>query len=309
MKLISVVTPCYNEEENVEDLYLKVRGIFEQFPQYRYEHIFIDNASVDKTPFILRRLAQENKNLKVIFNLRNFGHIRSPYYGLLQANGDAVILLCSDFQDPLEVIPVFVKQWEAGRKVIIGVKNASKESAVIFAIRKFYYYLIKKVSDVKQIGNFTGFGLYDRSFLEILKKLNEPYPYFRGLVAEFGFDQVEIPFVQPKRKKGKSHNNFFTLYDMAMQGFVNYSMVPLRMASFIGLIASVISFLVGIVYLIYKLMYWDRFQVGMAPVVIGFFFFSSIQLFFIGMIGEYLGVVLTHVKARPLVIEKERINF
>ncbi|MCG2711852.1 MAG: glycosyltransferase family 2 protein [Candidatus Omnitrophica bacterium] len=310
MNKISVVTPCYNEEENVEELYMKVRAIFRELKGYNYEHIFIDNASQDKTVLILKGLAREDKNLKIIVNIKNFGHIRSPYYGLLQAKGDAVIFMAADFQDPPELIKAFLSKWEEGYKIVIGVKNKSEENPVMFGIRRLYYFLIKKFSDgVTQIENFTGFGLYDRTFIDILKNLNEPYPYLRGLVADFGMEQAEVKFVQPKRKKGVSQNNFYTLFDVAMLGFVSYSMVPLRIATFFGFFASAISFLMAIIYFIYKIIFWSRFQLGVAPIIIGFFFLFSIQLFFIGIIGEYVGAVFTQVKGRPLVIEKERINF
>ncbi|MFH1062510.1 MAG: glycosyltransferase family 2 protein [Candidatus Omnitrophota bacterium] len=310
MHKISVVTPCYNEEENVEELYVKVRDIFHELKGYSYEHIFIDNASYDKTLPILKRLALKDKNLKIIVNIKNFGHIRSPYYGLLQAKGNAVIFMASDFQDPPELIKTFISKWEEGYKIVIGVKDKSEENPAMFAIRKLYYLLIKKFSyGVRQIGNFTGFGLYDRSFVNILKTLNEPYPYLRGLVADYGVELAEVEFTQPERKKGVSKNNLYTLFDMAMLGFVSYSMVPLRIATFFGFCASAVSFLIAIIYFIYKIIFWNRFQLGIAPIIIGFFFLFSIQLFFIGIMGEYVGAVFTQVKGRPLVIEKERINF
>jgi len=308
-KKISIVTPCYNEEENVEPLTLKVREIFAALSQYDFEHIFIDNASTDKTVEKLKNLAAVDKRIKIICNARNFGHIRSPYYALLQAQGDAVITLAADLQEPPELIAEFLGKWEQGFKIIIGVKTKSRENQVIFAIRKFYYNLLKNISELEQIRNFHGFGLYDRSFIDVLKKLDEPYPYFRGLITEFGFNRVQIEYTQQERQKGRSKNNFYTLYDMAMLGFVNHSKVPLRLSSFIGFGASLISFAAGMVYLIYKLLFWSEFQLGLAPLAIGIFFFGSIQLFFIGIIGEYVGAIYTHVKKKPLVVEKERINF
>lgn len=309
MKIISVVTACYNEEENVEDLYKQVKEILGNLEGYAYEHIFIDNASKDNTVKILKEIAKGDRHVKIIVNARNFGHIRSPYYGLLQSTGDAVIYITADLQDPPRMIKDFIKKWEEGYKIVIGVKSKSEEHRAFFAVRKLYYGLIKAFSEVEQVKNFTGFGLYDKKFIDILRQLNDPYPYFRGLVTEIGFDRAEIEFVQPKRKKGKSHNNFYTLYDMAMLGFVSHSMVPLRMAAFIGFIAAIISLLVAFVYFVYKIIFWKNFQVGIAPIVIGFFLFSSVQLFFIGIIGEYIGAIYTQVKSRPLVIEKERINF
>jgi|APSaa5957512622_1039677.scaffolds.fasta_scaffold31550_3 polyisoprenyl-phosphate glycosyltransferase len=310
MGFISVVTPCYNEEENVKELYLQVRSVFESLDgSYGYEHIFIDNASKDGTVSRLKEIAKKDKNVKIIVNARNFGHIRSPYHAILQARGDAVIMLVADLQDPPSMIAVFIKKWEEGYKIVVGVKSKSEENPVMFAIRKLYYNLIEKFSDTKQIKNFTGFGLYDKKFINILKNLNEPYPYFRGLIMEMGFEIAKVEFVQPKREKGKTKNNFYTLYDMAMLGFVNHSKVPLRMATFVGFAVAILSLLVALSYFIYKLIFWQSFQVGVAPMVIGVFFFAAVQLFFIGIIGEYIGAIYTQVKNRPLVIEKERINF
>ena len=310
MKLISVVTPCYNEEENVKELYSEVKNVFESLDEsYTYEHIFIDNASKDRTVLILRKIASKDKNVRIIVNARNFGHIRSPYHALLQTKGDAAVCISADLQDPPSLIKDFIKKWEKGYKIVVGVKSKSEENIVMFAIRKLYYNLIKRYAETEQIKNFTGFGLYDKHFIDTLRQLNEPYPYFRGLITEMGFERAEIEFVQPKRKKGITKNNFYTLYDMAMLGFVNHSKVPLRMATFIGFSVAIFSLLVALSYFIYKLIFWQSFQVGMAPMVIGVFFFAAVQLFFIGIIGEYIGAIYTQVKNRPLVIEKERINF
>lgn len=309
LKLISIVSPCYNEELNVAELYAQVKAVFATMPGYVYEHIFIDNASTDRTAVILKELAAQDQRVKVIVNIRNFGHIRSPYYGLLQARGQAALLMASDLQDPPSLIPEFIKRWEEGYEVVVGVKNHSEESRFIFAVRKLYYNLIKRFSDIEQIKNFTGFGLYSQKFLAVLRQLNDPYPYFRGLITEIGFKRAEITYTQPARKRGKSSNNFYSLYDLAMLGFVNHSKVPLRLASFIGFGMSIISLVAGFVYLIYKLLYWSRFEAGLAPLVIGIFFFASVQLFFIGVVGEYIGAIYTQVRQRPLVIEKERINF
>lgn len=309
MKLISIVTPCFNEEQNVETVYSKVKEIFSSLPEYNYEHIFIDNLSTDRTVDILKRIAASDHRLKIIVNVRNFGHIRSPYYGILQSKGDAVISVVADLQDPPELIMTFIKKWEEGFKIVIGTKVKSKENRIMFSIRKLFYSTISKISETDQIKNFTGFGLYDRQFIEILRNLDDPYPYFRGLISELGFSRIEIPYTQPKRERGKTKNNFYTLYDIAMLGFINYSKVPLRMASFIGFGVSLLSFLIAMFYLVYKLVFWSSFSVGIAPLVIGIFFFSGIQLFFLGVIGEYIGAIFTQVKKRPLVIEKERINF
>ncbi|OQA53030.1 MAG: hypothetical protein BWY43_00217 [candidate division WS2 bacterium ADurb.Bin280] len=310
MKVISVVTPCYNEQENVEEVYGAVKQVFNSLKRkYNYEHIFIDNKSTDKTPEILRRMARRDKRVKVIFNSRNFGHLRSPYYGLIQSDADAVILLVCDFQDPPEMIPEFIKKWEQGKRIVIGVKPKSEESQIMFAIRTIFYKIISRISDVEHIKNFTGFGLYDKSFIEILRKIDDPYPYLRGLVAELGGDIEQVEFVQPKRRRGRTKNNLYTLYDLAILGFINYSKIPIRIASLIGFSVAFLSLLVALAYLVAKIIYWNTFNAGIAPLVIGFFFFSSVQMIFIGLIGEYVGAILTQVKRRPLVIEKERINF
>ncbi len=309
MAFISVVTPCYNEEANVAGLYKAVKSVFSELEGLTYEHIFIDNSSRDNTVRILKDIAKTDKTLKIIVNSRNFGHIRSPYYALLQANGDAAVLLASDFQDPPELIKDFIKKWQEGFRIVIGVKHKSEENKLMFAARKIYYHLISRISDTEQVKNFTGFGLYDKSFVDVLKKLDEPYPYFRGLIAELGPERAEIEFTQPKRKVGKTKNNFYTLYDIAMLGLVSYSKLPLRIATFVGFISSFISIGVAFIYLIYKILFWNRFSAGSAPIAIGLFFFASVQLFFVGILGEYIGAIYTQVKNRPLVVEKERINF
>jgi len=308
-KLISIVTPCYNEAENVEPLYNEVKKVFENLPEYAYEHIFIDNASNDRTVPILKEIAKNDKNVKIIVNVRNFGHIRSPFYGLLQAHGDAVITLVADFQDPPSIIPDFIKKWEDGNKVVVGVKRQSDENSLVFALRRFYYRVLHNISDVDQIKNFTGFGLYDQRIIEILRTIDDPYPYMRGIISEIGYDITQIEYVQPLRKRGFTKNNFYSLYDMAMVGITSYSKVPLRMATMIGFGLALLSLLAAVVYTIYKILYWDSFTVGIAPLVIGLFFFSAVQLFFIGVIGEYIGSIHTQVLKRPLVIERERINF
>lgn len=309
MKLVSVVTPCYNEEQNVESVYAEVKRVFENLKGYRYEHIFIDNASRDKTVSILKELARRDKNVKIIVNARNFGHMRSPYHAYLQARGDAVIALVADLQDPPAMIKDFINKWEDGFKIVLGIKKKSRENPFMFLIRKIYYTIIDRIAETEHIKNFSGFGLYDKSFIDILRNLNEPYPYFRGLVGEYGFEMTELEYEQPKRQRGSTKNNFYTLYDTAMLGFVNHSKVPLRMASFIGFVMGCLSMLVAAGYFIYKIVYWYELTVGIAPLVIGLFFFASVQLFFIGIIGEYIGSIYTQVKGRPLVIERERINF
>ena len=308
-KIISIVTPCFNEQENVAEVCRQVKEVFAELPQYDYEHIFIDNASKDETVNILRKIADENRHIKVIVNTRNFGPIRSPYHAFLQAQGDAAVFLAADMQDPPDLIKDFIKKWEEDYKIVIGVKNKSRENPIMFAVRKLYYNLLKKFADVEQIKNFQGFGLYDRQLIEILRKMEDPYPYFRGLVSETGFTRAEIEYTQTERKKGKSHNNFYDLYDMAMLGFVNHSKVPLRLASFIGFGMSAISFIIGLIYLALKLLFWRYFEWGLAPLIVGIFFLGAVQLFFIGVLGEYIGAIYTQIKRRPLVIEKERINF
>lgn len=309
MKKISIVTPCFNEEENVEELSECVRGIMAEFQNYDYEHIFIDNSSTDQTLPKLRRLAANDPRIKVIVNARNFGHIRSPYYGLLQATGDAAILMASDFQDPPNLIKDFINKWEEGFKIVMGVKAESAESWILFTLRKSFYKTLARLSDINLVENFTGFGLYDQQIIQLLREINDPYPYFRGLIADIGFPAAQIEFIQPARKHGITKNNFYTLYYMAMLGLTNHSKVPLRLAAFTGMVSGTISFLVGMVYLIYKLLFWQSFEVGLAPLVVGLFFFASVQLFFLGIIGEYIGAIYTQVLKRPLVVEKERINF
>lgn len=308
MKHITVVTPCFNEEENVEAVHSETRRIFSTISNVTYDHLFIDNASTDTTVSKLRDIAAADPAVSVIVNARNFGHIRSPMYGLLQAKGDAVILLVADLQDPPELMRDFVESWLAGAPIVIGVKPEAKESALFFALRRMYYRLVTRIANVKLIQNFTGFGLYDRKVIEILREIDDPYPYFRGLICEIGFDVVQLPYVQPRRKRGISKNNFYTLYDIAMLGITSHSKVPLRLATIAGFFLSGLSLCVSLVYLLLKLLYWNKFSMGSAPMLIGLFFFSSVQLFFIGLLGEYVGAILTYAQKRPLVIERERIN-
>jgi glycosyltransferase involved in cell wall biosynthesis len=309
MKLISIVTPCYNEEQNVEELYSRIKEVFVSLPQYRYEHIFIDNASTDRTVAKIKELAARDTHIKLIVNARNFGHIRSPMHAILQAKGDAIVTMASDLQDPPELISDFITKWEEGYPIVAGVKPKSHESPLMFLIRRSYYKLIGKISDVPLLQNFTGFGLYDRAVIEVIRKLEDPYPYFRGLIAELGFSVAKIQYVQPKRVRGITKNNFYTLYDIGMLGITSHSKVPIRLAAMAGFTLGFASLCVSLIYTVLKLMDWDRFQAGTAPVLIGLFFFSSIQLFFIGILGEYVAAIHTQVLKRPLVIEKLRINF
>jgi len=307
-KRISIVTPCFNEEKNIDELCERIRSTMEN-STYDYEHIFIDNASSDNTVERIRLWIEKDKRIKAIVNTRNFGHIRSPYYGLLQATGNAVISLASDLQDPPERLLEFIKKWEEGFKVVIGVKTQSQESGLFYLFRTLYYRTLRHLSEVDLIEHYTGFGLYDQDVIKILRSLNDSYPYFRGLIAELGFPIARISFTQPRRKYGLTKNNFYTLYDMAMLGVTGYTKIPLRIATMFGFFVATLSFLVGMVYLIYKLLFWQQFTVGSAPIVIGLFFLGSIQLFFLGMVGEYIGAIYTQVMKHPLVIEKERINF
>lgn len=310
MKLISVVSGCFNEEENIRELYERITRIFAvELPQYAYELILIDNCSTDNTVSVLRRIAQEDKRVKVILNTRNFGHIRSGYYAVLQARGDAMIAMASDLQDPPEMIPQFVRRWEEGYKIVLAQKTQSEESAMFFFIRSAYYNLINRLSEIPLVKNVTGFGLYDRCVIEDIRRIDDPYPYIRGLICDLGYDRALIPFTQPLRKRGITKNNFYSLYDMAMLGITNHSKVPLRLAAIAGFCLSACSLFIAFVYLVYKLLFWSQFQAGAAPIVIGLFFLGAVQLFFMGIIGEYVGSIHTQVLHRPPVIEKERINF
>jgi len=310
VKTLSIITPCYNEELNVQELYERVRAAVASLGDgYRYEHIFIDNASSDNTVGVLKTIAAVDRNVKVIRNTRNFGHIRSPMHAFHQTTGDCVIGIVADLQDPPEMIVDMVRHWEAGTPVVICVKYASDESSHMFWIRKRYYRLVNRLSGIETYENFTGFGLYDKKVVDIIKSLDDPYPYFRGIIAELGFPRVELPFHQPARKRGITANNFYTLYDMAMLGITNLSKVPLRLAVFAGFGGAILSVLTSLAYLVYKLLYWRSFSVGIAPIVIGFFFFASIHLVFLGIIGEYVGAIHTMVQKRPFAIEQERVNF
>lgn len=308
-KTITVITPCYNEEGNVRELYERVRAAVIAAGGYKYEHIFIDNASRDHTLRELKAIAAQDKNVKVIRNTRNFGHVRSPMHALYQASGDAVIGIVADLQDPPEMIVDLVRKWEEGYPVVIGVKAASDESGLRFLIRKQYYKLVNRLSGVETYENFTGFGLFDRKVVDTIKQFDDPYPYFRGMIAEIGMSHFEIPYHQPARKRGVTKNNFYSLYDLAMLAITNLSKVPLRAVTFAGFAGSLLCVLMSLIYLTYKLIFWTRFSAGMAPLVIGVFFFMSLQMVFLGIIGEYVGMIHTLVQRRPFVIEQERINF
>ena len=309
-KLISFVIPCFNEEGNVENISNAIIKLFDnELSKYNYEIIFIDNDSKDNTRKLIRELCKNNSNIKAIFNVKNFGQFNSPYYGILNANGDAIVSIACDFQEPVEMIPKFVEAWEEGYKIAIGVRKTSTDNFIFKIFKSIYYDLIKKFSNVEQIKMFTGFGLYDKEFIDILRKLDDPTPFFRGLVAELGYKIKQIPFEQGKRTKGKSSNNFYTLYDAAMLSFTSYTKIGLRFATFLGAIASTISLIIAIIYLIMKLLYWDRFPAGMIPVLIGMLFLGSIQILFIGIIGEYVLAINQRTMKRPLVVEEERINF
>lgn len=307
-KLISIVTPCYNEEENIDELYQRVATVMATLP-YEYEHICIDNASTDGTVKRIKELAAQDKRVKLIVNARNFGHIKSPYYGMLQSTGDACVLIASDLQDPPEMIVEFVKKWEEGYKTVLAVKPESEESSVMFFLRKSYYRLISKISDVPLVQNATGAGLFDRAVIDILRKIDDPYPYFRGLLCEIGFSVATVPFKQPRRQRGITKNNFYTLYDIGMLGITNHSKVPLRLMAMSGFFLAFLSLLVAFMFFVAKLLFWDSFQLGTAPILIGIFFFGAIQAFFIGVLGEYIGSIHTQVRKMPLVVELERVNF
>lgn len=310
MKKISVLIPSYNEEENVVPISQAVEAVLRnELSQYDYEIVFIDNDSTDNTRVLLRNLCEENKKIKAIFNAKNFGQFNSPYYGMTQTSGDCTVLLCCDFQDPVELIPRFVKEWEQGAKIVCAIKTASKENPIMRFLRTCYYKLIKKMSNVEQIEHFTGFGLYDKSFIKVLRDLDDSTPFLRGIVAELGYKRVDIPYEQQKRKAGKTHNNWYTLYDAAMLSFTSYTKVGLRIATIIGFIIAGVSLLIALVYLILKLIFWNTFVAGMAPILLSVCILGSLTLFFVGLLGEYVLSINQRIMKRPLVIEEERLNF
>jgi polyisoprenyl-phosphate glycosyltransferase len=309
MKLITVVTPCFNEDQNIKQCYLEVKNIFSDIGNYCYEHIFIDNSSTDSTYELLLDIASKDNKVKLIQNSRNFGHLRSPFYGILQSKGDATILFAADLQDPANMIPKFIKEWEQGGKSIVAVKRSSGESHLMFFIRKLYYRVVNSLADIQLIDNFTGFGLYDKEVVSILRNIKEPYPYFRGMIAEIGLDVIKVEYDQPARVKGITKNNFYSLYDVGMLGIVSHSKVPLRLATMTGFVLAIVNLFIASLYLIAKLVFWDTFEVGIAPIIIGLFFFFSMTLFFIGIVGEYVGFLYDKVQNRPLVVERNRVNF
>ena len=302
--------PCYNEEENARAIYEAVRDEFiKSLPEYNYEILFIDNKSQDNTRAIIEDICKEDKNVKAIFNAKNFGQFNSPYYGILNTTGDCTVTICADFQDPVELIPVFVKEWEKGYKIVIGRKTKSQESKLVYFLRGCYYKLIRKMSSVEMIEQFTGFGLYDKSFVDTMRNLKDPIPFIRGIVAELGPERKEIEYEQPKRRAGKTHNNWYSLFDAAMLSFTSYTKVGMRVAEFFGFLTAALSFIIGIIYLIAKLVNWYAFAAGYAPIIIAVFFMGGIQLAFLGFIGEYILSINTRVMNRPLVVEEKRINF
>lgn len=310
MKTITVVIPTYNEEENIPLVYERVVSIFtNQLTEYQYDIQFIDNCSTDKSRQIILDLAKKDVHVRAIFNAKNFGFTRSTFYGLTQAEGDCAVLLFADMQDPPEIIPEFVAKWEQGYKIVTGIKTSSKESPIMYFIRKCYYGLIKRISEIDHIEQFDGFGLYDSSFIQIIKQLDDPYPYLRGIIAELGYRRSEVAYVQQKREHGKTSFNFLRLYDQAMLGITSYSKIILRLATMIGFAVALVSLTIAAITLIYKLLNWDSFPVGLAAISIGVFFFGAVQLFFIGFLGEYVLNINTRILKRPLVIEERRINF
>lgn len=308
-KLISIVSGCFNEEDNIEELYVRLSAVMLEFPSYDYEILLIDNASSDKTVEVIRKICLHDKRLKAIVNVRNFGHIRSPYHALLTAQGDAVIGMASDLEDPPELVASFIREWERGFKIVIGVRRKSEERGVIPLLRKLYYALITRISDIPQVKNFTGFGLYDKKVMDILRSIQDPYPYFRGLICELGFPRAEVIFDKPLRKHGISKGSFFIYLDSALLGIVNHSKAPLRLATLIGILMSTISFVFGAYYLVSKLLLWEQIQSGIAPLAIGLFFFLGVLFLLLGLMGEYIGLLVTHIVKRPMVVEAERINF
>lgn len=310
MSKISILIPTYNEEENVQPLADAIMKEMENdLSEYEYEIIFIDNDSKDDTRHILRTMCKENTNIKAIFNAKNFGQFNSPYYGLLQTTGDCTILLCADFQDPIEMIPRFVHEWEEGYKIVIGQKTTSQENKIMYFLRSLYYKMIKKFSDVEQIEHFTGFGLYDREFIDVLRDLDDPTPFLRGIVAELGYKRKDIPYTQQKRRAGKTSNNLYKLYDAAMLSFTSYTTIGLRLSTFLGFGVAMLSIIIAIVYFVLKLILWDDFVAGTAPILIGMFFLGAVQLIFMGLMGEYILSINHRIMKRPLVIEEERVNF
>ena len=310
MKKVSILIPCYNEQENVRPMSEAIVNLFQKtLSKYDYELLFIDNDSQDHTRQILREICAANSKIKAIFNAKNFGQFNSPYYGILQTSGDCTISMVCDFQDPIELIPKYLEAWEQGYKIVVGIKTSSKENPIMYRLRSMYYKMLRKFSDVEQIEHFTGSGLYDKSFVDVLRNLNDPTPFLRGIVAELGYKIKKIPYEQPNRRAGKTHNNFYTLYDAAMLSFTSYTKIGLRMATFLGGAIGAVSVIIALIYLILKLIFWNRFVAGVAPIAIGMFFLGGVQLFFLGLLGEYILSINKRIMNRPLVVEEERINF
>lgn len=308
-KLISLISPCFNEEGNIDELYRRASAVMAALPDYDFEYLFIDNASTDGTLDKLRAIAARDPRVRVIVNTRNFGHIRSPYWGILETRGDATVVLASDLQDPPEMIPEFIAAWEQGYKIALAIKPVSKTNPLMHWLRGLYYRVLDRISEVSIVRDATGFGLYDRTVLDHLRQIHDPYPFLRGLICELGYPIKTIPFDQPRRQRGISKNNFYTLYDLAMLGIVSHSVVPIRLAAMAGFVIGLLSILVALVFLILKLALWDRFPIGIAPLVIGMFFMFGLVMLFIGILGEYIASIHTYVRNRPVVVERERINF
>ena len=308
-RLVSIVCPAFNEAQDIDELYARLRTVIEAHSSYSFEIIVIDNASTDGTQEKLRMIAKEDRDFRVIVNSRNFGHIRSPYHAMLQAQGDAVIILASDLQDPPELISAFLEEWERGYKVVMAVKTGSEEGSVFAWMRGSYYRTLNMISDVRLTNDATGFGLYDREVIEHIRRTGDPYPYWRGIVSELGYPISMIPFHKPGRRRGISKNNFYTLYDIAMLGMVSHSKVPLRIASFIGFTLGFLSLCAAMIFLMLKLMFWDQFPMGIAPLTIGLFFMFGMLFCFIGILGEYIASIHMYLQKRPVVVESERINF
>lgn len=312
MKKISVLIPCYNEVDNVEPMANALSKIFtEELPKYDYEIVFIDNASTDGTRDLLEVLCHKNEKVKAIFNVTNFGQFNSPFHGMCECHGDAVINIACDFQEPPELIVELVKKWEEGHKIVCAVKTKSKENPIVYALRSIYYRLIKNMSSVRIIEQFSGFALYDKSFIKLMRKLDDPLPFMRGIVAEYGegFNMTTVEFEQQKRTAGKTKNNFYSLYDAAMLSFTSYTKVGLRLATFLGFFIAGFSFIVGMVYLVYKLVKWNQFNAGLAPLTVGIFFLGGIVMIFLGLLGEYILNINTRVIHRPIVVEERRIGW
>jgi len=309
LKTISIMTPCYNEEDTIAEVYRQVREVMAGIGRFQYEHVFIDNHSTDRTVAILKQIAAEDHNVKIIVNARNFGHIRSPIHALFQCRGDAVIGIVADLQDPPLMIADMIREWENGAYCVLGIKRTSEETSLMFWLRKQYYRIAERLSSVETIQNYTGFGLYDRKVVDLVRSFDDPYPYFRGMIAEIGLPTVKLLYDQPARKAGVTKNNWYTLYDIGMLGIINHSKVPLRVATFAGFTGAALSFFIALVYLILKLVFWNTFSFGLAPMLIGVFFIASLQLVFLGVMGEYVGAIYTQIQKRPYAVELERINF